>query len=70
MRLGDQLRENVGIALDALRTSKLRSALTILGVGLSGLIGEAFVGQRRNAIPKLHVEGLSEIPLIGPTSIS
>ena len=28
----DQLRENVGIALDALRTNKLRSSLTILGV--------------------------------------
>ena len=28
----DQLRENVGIAVDALRTNKLRSSLTILGV--------------------------------------
>ena len=28
----DQLRENLGIALDALRVSKMRSALTILGV--------------------------------------
>ena len=28
----DQLRENVGIAADALRTNKLRSSLTILGV--------------------------------------
>jgi hypothetical protein len=28
----EQLRENVGIAADALRTNKLRSSLTILGV--------------------------------------
>jgi len=41
-------------------------ALTILGVGLSGLIGEAYVGQRRDAIPKLHVDGLSDIPILGP----
>ena len=41
-------------------------ALTILGVGLSGLIGESFVGQRREAIPKLHIAGLSDIPVLGP----
>jgi general nucleoside transport system permease protein len=41
-------------------------ALTILGVGLSGLIGSGFVGQKRDAIPKLHMPGLSDIPLIGP----
>ena len=28
MRLADQLQENVGIALDAIRASKLRAALT------------------------------------------
>lgn len=41
-------------------------ALTILGVGLSGLIGSAFVGQKRDAIPKLSIPGLSDIPLVGP----
>jgi simple sugar transport system permease protein len=41
-------------------------ALTILGVGLSGLIGESFVGQRRDAIPRLAVPGLSDLPLVGP----
>jgi ABC-type uncharacterized transport system permease subunit len=43
-------------------------ALTILGVGLSGLIGEAFVGQKREAIPKLHIPGLSDVPLLGPVA--
>jgi general nucleoside transport system permease protein len=41
-------------------------ALTILGVGLSGLVGEAFVGQRRDAIPKLDIPGLTDLPLVGP----
>ena len=41
-------------------------ALTILGVGLSGLIGSSFVGEKREAIPRLHVPGLSDVPLIGP----
>ena len=41
-------------------------ALTILGVGLSGLIGAGFIGQKREAIPKLHIPGLSDIPLVGP----
>jgi simple sugar transport system permease protein len=41
-------------------------ALTILGAGLSGLIGADFVGARRDPAPKLHIPGLSDIPFIGP----
>lgn len=41
-------------------------ALTILGTGLSGLIGAGFVGERRDAIPKLAIPGLSDIPVVGP----
>ncbi|MFM9858682.1 ABC transporter permease [Pseudoxanthobacter sp. M-2] len=41
-------------------------ALTILGLGLSGLVGADFVGARRDAMPKLWIEGLSDIPFIGP----
>ncbi|MDQ4060225.1 MAG: ABC transporter permease [Pseudomonadota bacterium] len=40
-------------------------ALTLLGLGLSGLIGEAFVGKSRPPLPKLHVPGLSDLPLVG-----
>jgi simple sugar transport system permease protein len=40
-------------------------ALTILGLGLSGMIGAGFVGARRDPAPKLHVDGLSDLPLIG-----
>ena len=57
MRLADQLQENVGIALDAIRASKLRAALTILGVviGVSSVMSMATIvngiqGQIVNAI--------------------
>jgi general nucleoside transport system permease protein len=40
-------------------------ALTLLGLGLSGLIGESFVGQAGIKLPSLHFPGLTEIPLIG-----
>jgi ABC-type uncharacterized transport system permease subunit len=41
-------------------------ALTIFGLGLSGLIGADFVGARRDPAPKLHIAGLSDLPFIGP----
>lgn len=40
-------------------------ALTILGVGLSGLIGAGFVGQKIVPAPHLYIPGLSDIPVIG-----
>lgn len=40
-------------------------ALTILGIGLSGLIGGGFVGQARDPLPALHIPGLTDLPLVG-----
>lgn len=40
-------------------------SLTIFGLGLSGMIGEGFVGQAGNKLPSLYVPGLSDIPLVG-----
>ncbi len=40
-------------------------ALTILGLGLAGVIGAPFVGARRDPIMQLQVPGLTDIPLIG-----
>ena len=40
-------------------------ALTILGVGLSGLIGAGFVGERISPAPHLHLPVLTDIPLVG-----
>ncbi len=41
-------------------------ALTLLGLGLSGLLGEGFVGTPGQRLPRLNVAGLSDIPFIGP----
>ena len=40
-------------------------ALTILGTGLSGLIGAGFVGQRITPAPQLHLPVLTDLPLLG-----
>ena len=41
-------------------------ALTLLGLGLSGLIGEAFVGLPGVKLTKLAIPVLTDIPFIGP----
>ena len=41
-------------------------ALTLLGLGISGLMGESFVGQPGVHLERLHIPGLSDLPLIGP----
>ncbi len=40
-------------------------ALTIFGLGLSGLIGAPLVGARREPLPRLEIPWLSDIPLVG-----
>lgn len=40
-------------------------ALTILGLGLSGLIGAPFVGARRDPVAPVDIPGLSDIPMVG-----
>jgi len=40
-------------------------ALTIVGLGLSGLIGAGFVGTSRTAVAGLKIEGLSDLPGFG-----
>jgi simple sugar transport system permease protein len=40
-------------------------ALTILGVGLSGLIGAGFVGEKITPAPSLYIPGLTGIPIVG-----
>ena len=52
----------LGLAVNQVATGL---ALTILGVGLSGLIGAGFVGERITPAPHLHIPGLTDIPLIG-----
>jgi simple sugar transport system permease protein len=41
-------------------------ALTLFGLGLSALIGDAFVGIPGVGLPKLAIPGISEIPFVGP----
>src|SRR5215831_11561763 len=40
-------------------------ALTILGVGLSGLIGASFVGEKIASAPHLYIPVLTDLPFIG-----
>jgi simple sugar transport system permease protein len=40
-------------------------ALTILGIGLSGLIGSGFVGERITPAPHLSIPGLTTLPVVG-----
>jgi len=40
-------------------------SLTLLGLGLAGMIGEAFVGTPGVKLPKLAIPGLSDLPVIG-----
>ncbi|MDR3373244.1 MAG: ABC transporter permease [Ancalomicrobiaceae bacterium] len=41
-------------------------ALTLLGLGLSGLIGDNFVGQPGVKLARLAIPGLSDLPIVGP----
>ena len=52
----------LGLAVNQVATGL---ALTILGIGLSGLIGAGFVGERITPAVHLYVPGLTDIPLIG-----
>lgn len=40
-------------------------ALTIMGLGLSGLIGAGFVGTQRESIPEIRIPGLTDLPIVG-----
>ena len=60
----DQLRENLVMALDALRISKLRSALTILGV----VIGVATVMTMATIVQGIRDQILNTMAVAGPTT--
>ncbi|MBC7895765.1 MAG: ABC transporter permease [Cytophagaceae bacterium] len=64
MRLADQVRENVGMAVDTLRTSKLRSALTVLGV----VIGISTVMAIATLINGVQQQIVNTIRTAGPTT--
>jgi len=52
----------LGLAVNQVATGL---ALTILGIGLSGLIGAGFVGERITPAAHLYIPGLTDLPLIG-----
>jgi len=52
----------LGLAVNQVATGL---ALTILGIGLSGLIGAGFVGERITPAPHLRVPGLTDLPYLG-----
>jgi ABC-type uncharacterized transport system permease subunit len=40
-------------------------ALTLFGLGLSGLLGESFVGEPGLKLPSLYIPGLTDLPFVG-----
>jgi simple sugar transport system permease protein len=52
----------LGLAVNQVATGL---ALTIIGIGLSGLIGAGFVGERIVPAPHLAIPGISAIPFLG-----
>jgi simple sugar transport system permease protein len=52
----------LGLAVNQVATGL---ALTIIGIGLSGLIGAGFVGERIVPAPHLSIPGLSTLPFVG-----
>jgi len=52
----------LGLAVNQVATGL---ALTILGIGASGLIGAGFVGERISPAPHLNIPGLSDLPVLG-----
>src|SRR5437762_5075776 len=52
----------LGLAVNQVATGL---ALTILGIGLSGLLGARFVCEKISSAPHLYIPGLTDIPLIG-----
>jgi simple sugar transport system permease protein len=52
----------LGLAVNQVATGL---ALTILGIGLSGLIGAGFVGERIAPAPALNLPPLTDVPVIG-----
>ena len=64
MRIADQVRENVSIALDTVRTSKLRSTLTVLGV----VIGISTVMAIATLINGVQQQIVKAIQTAGPTT--
>jgi simple sugar transport system permease protein len=41
-------------------------ALTLLGTGLSGLLGESYASRAGIKLERIHIPGLSDIPFVGP----
>ena len=60
----DQLRENLKIAIDSLRVSRLRSGLTILGV----VIGVATVMTMATIVRGIQDQILHTLEVAGPTT--
>lgn len=52
----------LGLAVNQVATGL---ALTILGIGISGLIGAGFVGERITLAPRLDLPGLTRLPFVG-----
>ena len=41
-------------------------AITLFGLGIAALVGQGYSGKSAPAFPKLHIPGLSDLPIVGP----
>jgi putative ABC transport system permease protein len=64
MKIFDQLGENIGIAIDAMRASKLRSGLTVLGV----MIGVSTVMAMATIVRGIQDQIVRAVEVAGPTT--
>jgi putative ABC transport system permease protein len=64
LRIFDRIAQNIAVALDALRVSKLRSALTILGV----VIGVATVMAMASIVQGIRAQIMRTLEVAGPTT--
>ncbi|MEM0898486.1 MAG: ABC transporter permease [Pseudomonadota bacterium] len=57
-----------GILALTLATNQVATglSLTLLGLGVSGMVGEAFIGQPGVKMASVNIPGLSDLPIVGP----
>jgi ABC-type uncharacterized transport system permease subunit len=72
MGVGGAMAAIIAVSSIELRLNQIAVGfvLTLLGIALSSLMGDGFVGRQGQSVPHLAIAGLSRIPGIGPVLFS